>query len=451
MKDAKEKKNIHAKDAAKAAKYLLDFLAMSPTQFHVTANALALLQEQDFQVLRERDIWKLKRGGRYVVVRQDSALIAFVVGAKAPEVSGFRLVGAHTDSPGLFLKPQAAYNRAGYRMLGVEVYGSPILATWFDRDLSLAGRVVVKSEKGGVTTRLFDCKRPLVLLPNVAIHLNREVNEKGHLVNRQQHLPVILAEGADAGGASESMLRRILAAEAGCKPTDLLSYDAYCYDTQQGVFSGADGEFIVASKLDNQEMCVAALRAVSKAADQKCETTLVAALFDNEEVGSESVAGAAGTFLGDVLERIVVASGGGRQEYLAAIARSAMASADNAHGVHPNYVGQHDDQHAPLLNGGPVIKVNANKRYMTDGVTHALFAQACTAAEVPYQHFVSRSDLPCGSTIGPISATKLGIATVDVGNPTWAMHSIRETGGTRDVLYMQEALRAWFLGNFSAN
>lgn len=428
-----------------ATRALLQFIDASPTPFHAVAEAARRLEESGFTRLREEDAWTLAPGGKHYVTRNGSTLIAFVVGTGAPAEHGFRLVGAHTDSPNLRLKPQPEHGREGYRQLGVEVYGGVLLHTWFDRDLSLAGRVLVAGEP---EPRLLNLRRPVARIPNIAIHLNREVNDKGFVVNKQTHLPPVVGLEPPAGeGEKPSPLwfRELLAAELGVAAGAVESFDLMFHDAIPCVASGFAEELIHAPRLDNLGSSHAALEALRAASTTSTPATRGIALYDNEECGSESAEGAASPFLAAVLERVALATGGGSREDLhRAMARSHFVSADMAHAVHPHHADRHEPQHMPRLNAGPVIKINSNLRYATNGATQAYFERLCREADVPVQRFVSRTDMPCGTTIGPITAARLGIPTVDVGNPMLSMHSIREMAGSHDHPLMIKALTRHF-------
>ncbi|MGE0707183.1 MAG: M18 family aminopeptidase [Planctomycetota bacterium] len=420
-------------DAALATtRRLLEYIDASPTPFHAVAAARLLLDAAGYQPLDEGERWELVQGDRRYVVRNQSTLIAFEVGQDAPPRAGFRLIGAHTDSPNLRLKPNPTYVKEGYRQLGVDVYGGVLLATWADRDLSLAGRVLLAGEP---EPRLLKIARPLCRIPNVAIHLNREVNTSGLVLNKQTHLPPVVGlEGA------EGWLEALVARELGVEPAAIEGHELMLYDVVPSCVSGVDQEFIHAPRLDNLGSCHAALSALSAVAGQDVEHTRVIALYDHEEVGSQSAEGADSPFLDSVLERIVLSRGGGAEDLFRAKARSCFVSADMAHAVHPNYADLHEKHHMPRLNAGPVLKVNSNLRYATNPSSARPFVQACKDADVPLQRFVNRSDLACGSTIGPITASRLGIATVDVGNPMLSMHSVREMAGSRDHERMVAAM-----------
>ncbi len=418
---------------------LLSYVEASPTPFHAVAEARARLAAHGFTALDEGDAWKLEAGARHVVVRHDSTLVAFALGSAPPAEAGFLLIGAHTDSPNLRLKPRGELNRNGFRQFAVEVYGGVLLHTWLDRDLSLAGRVFVAGEE---QPRLLRMTRSLCRVPSLAIHFDREVNERGLVLHKQNHLPPL----AGLGGGDEGWLNALLSAELGVPADAIAGADLMLHDAVPPCVSGVDGEFVHAPRLDNLASCHAALEALCAAAPGRPAPTLVIALYDHEEVGSQSAEGASSAFLWSLLERIVRTTGGTAEDVHRALARSLCVSADMAHGVHPNYADLHEPQHAPKLGGGPVIKLNSNQRYATNGATALRFERAAQAAGVPVQRFVMRSDLPCGSTIGPITAARLGVATVDVGNPMLSMHSIRELASSQDQAAMVAALTALFAG-----
>jgi aspartyl aminopeptidase len=430
---------------------LLAFIDAAPTPYHAVTEAIRRLGAAGFRPLLESDPWRLSPGDRAYVSRADGSLIALRIGAESPVRTGFRLIGAHTDSPNLRVKPLPDVSAHGYRQLAMEPYGGLLLHTWLDRDLSLAGRVSVRTPTGARAV-LVDFRRPLLHLPSLAIHLHRELGSEGLKLNPQQHaVPLV---GLDEGGAD---LTTLLAGElarhgapghggAGVEPRDILAFDLMAYDTQPGCLVGARGEFIHAARLDNLASCHAALAvlaAVSAGAPPAATCGIV--LYDHEEVGSRSAQGAAGPFLVETLARIVDACGGAEPQGLArAAARSLLVSADMAHAVHPNYPDKHEAGHRPVIGRGPVIKVNANQSYATDAETAGRFRALCQACGIEPQHYVVRSDLPCGSTIGPVTATRAGIRVVDVGNPMLAMHSCREVAGAADVEPMVRVLRCFF-------
>ena len=424
---------------------LLSYIDRSPTPYHAVAESVRRLEATGYRRLPEAEVWNLESGSRHYVVRNEGSLLAFEVGAASPCEAGFRVVGAHTDSPNLRLKPAPDVTAHGYRQLGVEVYGGALLHTWLDRDLSLAGRVAVRID-GAIRTLLLDFGRPLLRVPNLAIHLNRGVNSDGLKLNAQTHMAPVVGLG-DAPDLEELVVTELRAQRlADLGPGDLLSCELMAYDSQLSGVSGARGEFIHAPRLDNLASCHAGLTALQRAGEGELPAhTRVVVLYDHEEVGSRSAGGAAGPLLAEALERIVAGHKGGEPQGMArAIASSRLVSADMAHAVHPNYADRHEPSHRPVIGGGPVIKVNANQAYASDSVTSGLFASLCAEVGVEPQYFVSRTDMSCGSTIGPITAARVGIRSVDVGNPMLSMHSCREMAGTADVEPMIDVLRAFF-------
>jgi len=424
---------------------LLDFIEASPTPFHAVKTATERLLAAGFRVQEAATPWDLSPGDRLIVIRDDSSLLAIEVGRESPVSGGFRIVGAHTDSPNLRLRPQPDRTAYGYRQLGVEPYGGLLLHTWLDRDLSVAGRVLW-SEDHSTRASLIDFRRPLVRIPNLAIHLYREIREEGLKLNPQLHsVPII---GLEDGPDWLQLVATELQAQANVRiePDDLLSFDLMLYDTQPPGVLGQRGEFIMAPRLDNLASCHAGLAALIGAQRSNLPRfTRMVVLYDHEEVGSRSARGADGPLLQDALERVVSGFKGGEPQGLPrALERSLLISADMAHAVHPNYAERHESQHRPVIGGGPVIKTNVNQAYATDSTTAGLFTQLCRRAGFQPQQFVSRNDQPCGSTIGPISAARVGIRTVDVGNPMLSMHSCREMAGSADVEPMISALRLFF-------
>lgn len=410
---------------------LLAFLGASPTPFHAVASAVERLSAAGFKTVAERDDWSALTPGRYVFPHGGSSLLAFVL-PEGKRIAGFRIVGAHTDSPNLRLKPNPEYKKEGYAQLGVEIYGGVLLNSWLDRDLSLAGRVFLRNS----TTRLIRFARPMLRIAQLAIHLDREVND-GLKLNRQEHLAPILGLASD----SAKDLNALLAEELGIERDAIAGSELMLYDVVPPTRGGRESELVFSGRLDNLAMCHAGVRALIDAAPKAGDHVPVVALFDHEEVGSETAYGAHSGFLPRALERMVK---GTREDFHRALAASLCVSADMAHAVHPNYEGRHEARHKPVLNGGPVIKINAQQRYATSGPTAVLFRDLCAKAEVPVQHYAHRTDLPCGSTIGPIASTLLGIRTVDVGNPMLSMHSIRELGGAKDPAMMTKVLATFY-------
>lgn len=409
---------------------LLSFIDNCPTPFHAVKESKERLIDKGFKELFEIESWDLSLGGRYFTTRNDSSIIAFKIGGKAPQTTGYKIIGAHTDSPNLKLKPNSVYEKSGYLQLGVEVYGGVLLSAWTDRDLSLAGRVVLRESKNQLITRLVKIDRPLLRVPQLAIHLNRQVNEKGLLLNKQTHMPPVFAL-IDEKLGGDCPLKKLISKELDVKCEDIVGLELSLFDIQKGTLSGLNNEFVHTARLDNLASCHAALMALEDG-NAHDESTQVIVFYDNEEIGSESRQGAGSPFLKDVLERIQGNFEETREAYLRAISKSFFISADMAHAIHPNYSDMHEPRHMPRINKGPVIKVNASQRYATDAETSAHFELLAEKAKVSLQTFVTRSDLGCGSTIGPITAANLGIKTIDIGNPMLSMHSIREMAGTKD-------------------
>lgn len=429
-----------------SARELLRYIDSSPSPWHAVANARARLQAGGFQLLHERDAWHLSPGGRYLVVRDDAALLAFVVGSDTLG-SGFRMIGAHTDSPCLRVKTRGAHEAGGYLRLATEVYGSPILATFTDRDLLLAGRVIVRDPEaaGGLRSILVRLDESLVRLPNPPIHLNRAVNDEGLKVHKHDGLNLLtgtLGEGKDAAATFAGVLSVL----AGVEVEQLRGFELCAVDGQPGGFFGLDGEFIAARQLDNLTSCHAALTALSCA--EVTRSTALIALFDHEEVGSESRTGAAGTLLQDIMTRILEAESARRDALPRAVANSWHLSADMAHAHHPAHPDFYDPLHTIRVNAGITLKFNASQRYATNVLGEAFVMDLAAKAGVPLQKYVNRADIACGSTIGPLSAARIGVRTVDVGMPMWAMHSCRESAGAHDQTHYI-ALMQQFLGNNS--
>jgi len=417
---------------------LLEFLHRSPTPFHCVQNMVIELEEAGFELLSEEDCWRLLPGGRYMATRNDSSLVAFIVGQELSEAQRLRLIGAHTDSPCLKIKPEPDLTASGTRQIGVEVYGGALLNPWFDRDLSIAGRVSYRDTQGGVSSVLINFERAIAMIPSLAIHLDREANKKRE-INPQTHVTPVLGLSEDDEVSFREVIMEQVEQEHDAVDIDLLlDFDLCLYDTQQPAVTGLDNEFIASARLDNLLSCYTGLLSLKEAAGNGA--TCVLACHDHEEVGSVSASGAQSPFLSDVIQRILPDN----EDRNRAFNRSLMISADNAHAVHPNYRDKHDPNHLPVLNGGPVIKFNANQRYATSSETAALFRNLCIETGVPVQAMAMRNDMACGSTIGPISAAELGIPVVDVGIPQWAMHSPRETAGVKDPYYLYRVFQAFF-------
>lgn len=424
---------------------LLAYLDAAPTPYHAVRETAARLERAQYRRLLEEDPWSLEAGERCYVVRGDGSLIAFELGHESPALSGLRMIGAHTDSPNLRIRPESERDGEGYRRLTVEPYGGLLLHTWLDRDLSIAGRVVLGDENSDEQrTVLLDFARPLVRIPSLAIHLYRELSSEGLKLNPQNHsLPLL---GLEDGPSLRELVCEELerSGEASIEPEDILAFDLMTYDSQTATISGAREEFIHSARLDNLASCHAALTSLLRAGEGDDDTaTRLIVLSDHEEVGSRSRSGAAGSFLSDVCTRIAATLDLDQEAQARMFAGSWMASADMAHAIHPNYPERHDAQHKPVIGSGPVLKTNANQAYASEARGSARFAACARAADANVQSFTARADQGCGSTIGPITATRLGIETVDVGNPMLSMHSCREMCGSADVEPMIATLSAW--------
>lgn len=418
---------------------LLPFLQRSTSPFHAVANMVRLLEEAGFSPLHEADAWQLQASRGYYVSRNDSSLIAFRTGAGALAQTGLRMVGAHTDSPCLRVKPQPELVKSGYFQLGVEVYGGALLNPWFDRDLSLAGRISFRNHAGQIRSTLLDFMDPIAVIPSLAIHLDREVNQN-RSINAQLHLPPLLwpATRDDARPDFRSLLLEALhRLQPEQQVEQVLDFELCLYDTQPPALIGLEQDFIASARLDNLLSCYTGLQALLQGDGTQ---TCLLVCTDHEEVGSASHCGADGPFLKSVLERLCASP----EELTRALHHSLLISADNAHALHPNYADKHDENHGPRMNAGPVIKINANQRYASNSETSAVFRHLAQRLDVPVQSFVVRSDQACGSTIGPITASGLGVKTLDVGVPQLAMHSIRELAGARDAFSLYQILQAFY-------
>lgn len=413
---------------------LLDFIEKSPTAFQAVDEMQKRLTENGFEVLSEKEYWKLVPGGKYLVTRNNSALIAFCIPEKESRV--FHIMASHSDSPSFKIKenPEIKVDNS-YVKLNVEKYGGMLMAPWFDRPLSVAGRVIIR-RNGGLKEKLVNIKRDLVMIPNLAIHMNREANN-GVSYNPQKDLQPLFAVGN-----TDRTLLEIIAEQTGVKKEDIISHDLFLYNRMPGTVWGADREFVSSARLDDLQCAFASMEGLLRA--QNHESIAVHCVMDNEEVGSGTKQGAASTFLKDTLLRINMGLGRTYEEYLMTLAGSFMVSADNAHALHPNYTDKTDPTNHPVLNKGIVIKFNANQKYCTDAVSAAIFKELCTKAGVPYQAFVNRSDIAGGSTLGNISNTQVPMNTVDIGLPQLAMHSPYETAGVKDTEYLVRAAEELF-------
>lgn len=415
---------------------LAEFIDAAPSPFHAVEQVASRLDAAGFTRLDERDAWPAGPG-RHYVVREGSIFAWSSAGAPEAAHTPFRVLGGHTDSPNLRIKPHPEVTREGWDQLGVEVYGGPLLNSWLDRDLGLSGRVQVRTS-AGVEHRLLRLDEALLRVAQLAVHLDRAVNEQGLVLDAQQHLAPVWGATGEAPS-----FRAYLGERLELSADDVLGWDVMTHDLTPSRRLGRVGDLLAAPRLDNLATCFAATRALVEATHTETAGIQALVLFDHEEIGSTTSRGGFSQFLPAMLERVVLARGGDRQDYLRALAGSVICSADMAHAVHPNYVERHEPNHRVRINGGPVLKVNARGRYATDATGEAIFRLACEQAGVPMQSFVNRTDLPCGSTIGPMSAALSGAVTIDVGAPMLSMHSARELSGALDPAMYVAALTAF--------
>ena len=421
---------------------LIDFVSFSPSKYHVVRNIKAALLRKGFKELPLAEPWQIEKEGKYFVAQNDTTLAAFIVGMGQPEKDGFRIIAAHTDAPTIKIKPspEIVVNNS-YIKLNTEVYGGAILNTWFDRPLSIAGRVVLKSKSPfKPEVRQLIIKRPLLQIPNLAIHFNRKVND-GVPINPQKELSPLLA-CIKSPLENQNYLAEIIARELNISPDAILDFDLSLYDTEKGCLIGANNEFISCARLDNLSMIHAGMEGLFTSPNINATQMMVC--FDNEEVGSRTRQGAASPFLKNVLERIIYKLNGEKEEYMRAIYNSFMISADPAHGLHPNYAEMSCPTNHPIINKGPVIKYNADQKYCTDAESGAIFAQLAELAGSPVQRFANRSDLAGGSTLGSIATTQTDFKGVDVGTPILAMHSIREICGVYDHFNIKNIFKTFY-------
>ena len=422
------------------SKQLIEFIDKSPTCFHAVKTMSDMLRGEGFTELREDQKWHIEKGGRYFVARNGSSLIAFTIPEQ--DMKGMRIMASHSDSPTFKIKEDPEMEADGhYIKLNVERYGGMICAPWFDRPLSVAGRVIVRnssgnSASGALRTILVNVDRDLLIIPNLAIHMNREVND-GYKYNAQKDMLPLYGDIT-----AKDTFMKVIADAAGIAPEDILGHDLFLYNRQSASIWGASGEFLSSGRLDDLQCAFSSLKGFL--AGEKKEYMAVHCVLDNEEVGSGTKQGAASTFLYDTLTRAHENLGLTREDYLIHLADSFMVSADNAHAVHPNHTDKTDPVNRPYLNGGIVIKFNANQKYCTDGVSAAMFREICQRADVPVQTFVNRSDMAGGSTLGNISNTQVALNTVDIGLPQLAMHSPYETAGIKDTEYLVRAASVLF-------
>ncbi|MEU8649534.1 M18 family aminopeptidase [Streptomyces sp. NPDC048737] len=418
---------------------LMTFLTASPSPYHAVATAAERLEKAGFRQVAETDAWEGTSGGKYVL--RGGAIVAWYVPEGAAPHTPFRIIGAHTDSPNLRVKPLPDTGAHGWRQVAVEIYGGPLLNSWLDRDLGLAGRLTLRDG----STRLVDIGRPLLRVPQLAVHLDRAVNTDGLKLDKQRHLQPVWGLGGDV---RDGDLIAFLEEESGLAAGEVAGWDLMVHSVEPPAYLGRDEELLAGPRMDNLLSVHAATAALAAVATSGADLPYIPVLaaFDHEENGSQSDTGADGPLLGTVLERSVFARGGSYEDRARAFAGTVCLSSDTGHAVHPNYAERHDPTHHPRVNGGPILKVNVNNRYATDGSGRAVFAAACEKAGVPFQSFVSNNSMPCGTTIGPITAARHGIRTVDIGVAILSMHSARELSGADDPYLLANALAAFLEG-----
>ena len=425
------------------AKELIDFIDASPSPYHAIENVKDILKENGFKHICSGDAWKIEKGEKYFVTKNNTSLFAFVPGKGNIEEEGFKIVSAHSDSPSFKIKPNPEIAVEGkYLKLNTEVYGGPILYTWFDRPLSMAGRVVLKTENPlKPEKRYINFDRPILVIPHIAYHFNRDVNDKGNPLSKQKDmLPVISMINEKM--EKENFLINLIADELDVAPERVVDFDITLYEYEKGRLIGLHEEFISSGKLDDLAMAQGGMKALLSS--KECKATKVLAIFDNEEVGSGTKQGAGSPVLRNILERVVLSQGKTTEDFYRALHHSFMISADMAHAVHPNYTEKHDPTNHPYMNEGPVIKIHANQKYITDGESDAVFESICEQAGVPCQKYVNHSDMAGGSTLGNVLLGQMDIKGVDIGNPMWGMHSVRETGGVKDHYYVIKAFETFY-------
>lgn len=424
------------------AQELISFINQSPTAYQATENISLRLDKLGYKRLYENEEWKIEAKGKYYVKKNDSAIIAFKIGTQEITDSGFRIIGAHTDSPTFKIKPNSEIISEGsYLKLNTEVYGGPILNTWFDRPLAIAGRVVLKGNSPlRPQSKLIDINKPLVIIPNLAIHMNRNVNE-GYAINKQKDtLPLV--DIINDTFEKDNYLLKLIAEDADINVEDILDFDLFLYEYDKGRLMGPNDNFISAGRLDDLWMVFDGLKALEDSNNDA--TTKVFIAIDNEEIGSLTMQGARSSFIKTILGRIAIALGKNTEQFYNILANSIMISADLAHAVHPNSGEKHDPTNRPILTKGPVLKLAASGSYSSDGYSSAIFKSVCKEAKVPYQVFVNRSDLRGGTTIGPMMAAELAIPVIDMGAPLVAMHSVRELATTIDNYYTITAFTKFY-------
>ncbi len=418
---------------------ILSFLNESPTAAHAVNELKKIVLRKGYKEIREDEAWKIKPGDAFFLVREDTGFIAGIMGHNPAEARRWNIAAAHTDSPGFRLKPNPIHKKHESVLLGVEVYGGPLLASWTDRDLSLAGRILVKEKSGTITTRLWRCDKPVLRIPQAAGHLNRQVNDEGLKLNKQTQL-VPLFRMSDPGREFEyTDFVNWLGGEINQDPGAIVDFQLELYDTQPAALGGPNNEFLLSGRIDNLTMCYSAVQALPSSGSTFNNNALVVC-FDHEEIGSKTLKGGDSFFLGSVMERLALSLGLSRETYLRTLSQSILFSADGVHAIHPNYPELYEPAHPVYINRGPALKINAQNRYATSLYTSALFRNIARKADIPVQIYVHRTDLPCGSTIGPLVSSQLGLQTLDAGIGMLSMHSVREMAGISDIHGMTKIL-----------
>lgn len=432
-------KNINERNDGKIIQDLLEFLKTSPTAWHAVENVVANLKGHGFEELNEGDAWKIKAGGRYYVTRNGSTLCAFTVPSKAP--SSIKIAGSHTDSPAFKLKPNAEFRKENMIMFGVEIYGAPLLTSWLNRDLGIAGRVVYKDKKGRIQTELVTLDKQPLVIPQLAIHLDRNVNENGLVLNKQDHITALAALD-DKPEKKNSYLETLLRDQVDY--TSLLGFDLFLYPIEAPRLLGDKGQMFSAYRIDSLGSVHAIVQGMLQSKKKQSHQLNMIVFWDNEEIGSGTAQGAGSPFLPQLLERITIALGLSRESYFRLLNNALCVSVDLAHALHPNYPDKLDPRHQPLINKGVVLKTSAQHRYASDAKSSAIIVELCGKHGLPLQKFASRGDIPSGTTIGPIHASLTGMPTVDIGCAQLSMHSCRELAGCQDHLTMCKLIAALF-------
>jgi aspartyl aminopeptidase len=420
-------------------KDLLSFLDNAPTAAHAVRELINIVRQKGYREIRDEDPWQITPGEGFYLVREETGFIAGIMSRDPSDEAPWNIAAAHTDSPGFRIKPNPVIHKQGAILLGAEVYGGPLLASWTDRDLSLAGRLIIREKENELSTRLWTCKKPVLRIPQVAVHLNRKVNEEGLTFNTQTQMVPIYSINDNEPAFSHKDFIHWVARENKVDPESIVDMQLELYDTQAASHGGPDDQFLLSGRIDNLAMCFSAVHALPPSGTMLKNNALVMC-FDNEETGSKTLRGGDSFFTGSVLERLSLSSGTDRETFLRILTKSVLFSADGVHAVHPNYPELHEPSHLVYMNRGPALKINAQNRYATSLHTSALFKELARKTNVPVQTYLHRSDIPCGSTIGPLVSAQLGLKTLDAGIGMLSMHSVREMAGISDIHNMTKML-----------